>query len=280
MKRNRLLALSTLMVFSFMFLQSWKTGYTGAQVSSNPTTTGCASGNCHGTAVNDQTNLFVVVRDANNAPITTYTPLASYKVEITMLKQNGVTLKKGGFQSIITNISGTAVGTMDGTDMPANVQQVASTPAYMSHNTSDLTAITNASNLVTWSYKWIAPAAGNGALNVHAIVNDADGNNVASGDVIRFNNFQMTEGSSIGVKDLSQEIKAIYPNPTYNNLWIAMNSNAKTDVKIYSSLGQIVFNQSFKQEKFNLDLNGLSSGSYFIHLTQNNKVAKRSFVKF
>lgn len=67
----------------------------------------------------------------------------------------------------------------------------------------------------------------------------------------------------------------IYPNPFVSFVEISMNSNIKTDaqVRIFNSLGQMVFNESkfvkTGENNFNIDLSKLSSGIYNLSITSN-----------
>jgi len=86
----------------------------------------------------------------------------------------------------------------------------------------------------------------------------------------------------------SNEIKAtalnIYPNPTTGNinLNLSLENDSEAQVLIVNRLGQTVYNNQVQLVKgdnqFNLNLDNLSNGSYYLKLETKNKVISKPFV--
>ena len=73
----------------------------------------------------------------------------------------------------------------------------------------------------------------------------------------------------------SWEITA-YPNPTADLLWLETSGViGATQVRIYDGAGKLVLDQQFAVNNglIQLDVNGLSSGSYHIVLRSNDQIA-------
>lgn len=86
-----------------------------------------------------------------------------------------------------------------------------------------------------------------------------------------------TSSSIVKDGDLNSFNWSVYPNPTNGTLNININSNpVKFYVSIFNLLGKKVFSA---ENRKNLNLNGLPSGTYILSLKINNKMETRKILK-
>ncbi|MEO6304460.1 MAG: T9SS type A sorting domain-containing protein, partial [Bacteroidia bacterium] len=63
------------------------------------------------------------------------------------------------------------------------------------------------------------------------------------------------------------EILKAYPNPFSNELVFSINNfNEEVNVKIYNTIGQMVFQTNLTQADTSIDMQHLSAGIYFAHV--------------
>lgn len=70
----------------------------------------------------------------------------------------------------------------------------------------------------------------------------------------------------------------IYPNPVSDVLNIEYTSKGPVQVQIFSSVGELVYDNQITSGRVNLDLSSLSSGLYTINLIGDNQSASRTIV--
>jgi len=81
--------------------------------------------------------------------------------------------------------------------------------------------------------------------------------------------------TDINTGQLNNTTKNIYPNPAKNILHISINNNnLNINVKLYNSLGKVVYNEDFTNQS-TINTSKFSSGIYFLKLTN----AKKSIVE-
>jgi hypothetical protein len=119
----------------------------------------------------------------SNIPAGGYTPGATYTITATAT-QNGI--NKFGFQMSPQATNGTYLGTMVVTD--AVQTQIVSTK-YIEHKSAG----TSGTNSKMWSFNWIAPSAGTGAVTFYACFNAANNNGAPSGDQIYKTTYTINE---------------------------------------------------------------------------------------
>jgi hypothetical protein len=73
------------------------------------------------------------------------------------------------------------------------------------------------------------------------------------------------------------KIFSVYPNPTSGDLILRLSENA--EVNIYNVLGETKFHSFIKENETHLNLSSLSSGIYFIKVTNENGVRVKRFIK-
>lgn len=74
--------------------------------------------------------------------------------------------------------------------------------------------------------------------------------------------------SGTGIDNINSSSVSIYPNPFTNSTTIKINSKASevTKLKMYSSVGQVVFETQFSGNEFILHADDLANGIYFLQL--------------
>ena len=66
---------------------------------------------------------------------------------------------------------------------------------------------------------------------------------------------------------------SLYPNPTNGQIVISMDENVKaTEATVYNMMGQTVISQQIDDRQFEMNLNDLQSGIYFVAVRNGNKV--------
>ncbi|MBK7571600.1 MAG: T9SS type A sorting domain-containing protein [Bacteroidetes bacterium] len=76
-------------------------------------------------------------------------------------------------------------------------------------------------------------------------------------------------GTGIGINTITSSGVSIHPNPFSNSTTIKVKpkGDEKTRLKMYSSVGQCVFETEFSGNEHVLNSENLSEGIYFLHLT-------------
>ncbi len=180
----------------------------------------CAQSNCHGGAV---LNLPGVI--TSNIPVTGYVAGQTYTITAT-LTQSGIS--RFGFQISPQSQSGLLLGTLIVTS-PTTTKIVSS--KYITQVTGGSTSNTGSKS---WSFNWIAPAAGTGDVTFYGAFNLANNNGSASGDLIRTSTFMVVENTSVGLADLMKDPLAFYifPNPIEENFEMLFSVNQPQNVVI------------------------------------------------
>lgn len=89
------------------------------------------------------------------------------------------------------------------------------------------------------------------------------------------------ETSSSNELDLEQFDAKIFPNPTNGiiNIKLNNNSNLEANVEVYDNIGRKIETYTFDSKKFELDINHLQSGMYFVKIKQGNFVSTTKIIK-
>lgn len=166
-------------------------GYTGSPSDGNS----CAVSGCHGASAQPGSSGLFSINTTNNQ----YVPGREYVVSVTI---DGSGRK--GFQISPQNAStGALMGSLVNTSTSgASGTQIVGSGKYI----TQVQAPT--ANPSSWSFKWIAPAAGSGPVTLYgAFVN---GRNTG----LRLQQITLTEGSNVSVQDQSRIRQfRVYPNP-------------------------------------------------------------------
>ena len=90
----------------------------------------------------------------------------------------------------------------------------------------------------------------------------------------------ITEGQTLSTNTQASDVFSIYPNPTSDNVTIAINGNhSNLSYKIYDLSGKLVQNASALSGTNNISLKALTSGIYFIHLNYDGQTSIQKIIK-
>ena len=210
-------------------------------------------------------------------PLTGYLPGQTYTLtgNITSIGKT-----KFGFQISPQDVSGLELGTLVITD-PTNTKLVGTSGNYVTH----LTAGTSfPSGIATWSFDWIAPAAGTGDVTFYGAFNITNNNSIASGDVIRLSTLLAQEDVSSGINNeaKNQEEWIVYPNPTKDIIYISSKTNVEIEsLSIFDIKGNMIefLTKNGLANNHEIDLSHLKSGLYFLNIKTNKGESFKKIIK-
>ena len=217
----------------------------------------CWKSGCHsGTAPVAQTGLI-----STNIPADGYIAGNTYTITISATEQG---ISRWGFEASPQSSSGALMGTPIITNS-TETKLVSS--KYVTHKTAG----NSGSNGRTWTFDWIAPAAGSGAVNFYTCVMAANGNGNDNGDHGYTDVLTIQESLASGISTVQNSAFSIYPNPC-NGSYVTFQ-NLPTDVQLISlyNVNGILIN-GFKpsQVKGTLDVSTLARGVYFVVISTPN----------
>jgi hypothetical protein len=210
----------------------------------------------------------------SNIPLSGYVPNQTYTITASVT-QSGKT--KFGFEVSPQNTSGIKKGTMVITNSTAT--QLISAGKYVTHKTAGTSFSTGTA---TWSFDWIAPAAGSGDLTFYGAFNITNANGSSSGDIIKLSTLAVTEDLSAGVEDLlvSDQVN-VFPNPVQDNLRITSSSlpDAPINISIINIAGQEV--KKIEEAAINsvINLEDLAAGYYVLKIETEKGIAIKKIIK-
>jgi hypothetical protein len=172
---------------------------------------------------------------------------------------------KFGFQMTPQNASGQLQGQLVITNTTDT--KIVSTK-YVTHKTAG----TGGNGSRTWSFDWVAPAAGTGAVTFYGafMASNNDGND--GGDLVFASNLTVNENTT-GVEDMVADKPEVivFPNPSNGSFSVAV-SGAKSAIstKVFNTEGRLVYSNVYNNSSANkqvIDINAdgkLSTGLYFV----------------
>ena len=222
----------------------------------------CARSTCHTGTATAQDNMIT-----SNIPAAGYIPGQTYTITVS-ITQAGI--NKFGFSISPQNSSGAVLGSLVITNT-AQTQLKNVGHQYVTH-TSAGNAGTGSK---TWSFDWIAPTVGTGAVPFYAAVNAANGNGNTSDDQIYTDVYTVEEDITTGIQPNMNDVDfAVFPNPVEGNTaQVSFNANASSTsrIRIMSLNGNIVNEinhnaTSNGNQHAALSLENLAKGVYFVEV--------------
>ena len=118
----------------------------------------------------------------------------------------------------------------------------------------------------------------NGSYDYQAI---KTGYNTVEGTFVVNNAAQtVTVNMSVGIDaSLAETFVRLYPNPVESMLTIERNNNDEVVIELYNSNGALISTTKTESATTNMDVETLSSGSYFIRLIGTNRTTVHRFIK-
>lgn len=211
---------------------------------------------------------------SSTIPPTGYEPGLTYTITATCTDP---AINRFGFQISPQKPSGTKHGTLIVTD--AARTKLVGSGKYITHTSSG----TSGAGSVTWSFNWIAPAAGTGDVTFYGAFNFSNHNNATSGDHIKLADMLVSENTGTAVSLIGwEESIRVWPNPVTEVLNFSVNEQAPANsAAIYDLSGGLV--RSFQSlpaaENFEINVADLPAGSYFLYFASEKGSYTRRFVK-
>lgn len=249
------------------------TGNSGGAPSGNTGSPGdggntCARSGCHsgGPAVGAQ-----VASITSNIPANGYVPGETYEMTATM-SNGGV---KFGFSVSPQDVQGNLLGTLVATSATA----INGSGKYITHTPSS----NSGSGTKSWTFGWIAPAAGTGAVTFYGAFNFANNALGSSGDVIVSASQTFEENTSTGISEQALASVAIFPNPAQGEINIRLSDlDEVIMVSMFAIDGRKVISEQFTTGdiKLNLAAKNINAGVYVMQIeSANSKIIRKIVVQ-
>ncbi|MDQ6473036.1 family 10 glycosylhydrolase [Flavobacterium sp. LHD-80] len=158
----------------------------------------------------------------------------------------------------------------------------------------------------TWNYyEWFLPTAvgttittGNGVVGGASVTLDAiviKQNNTATTMTVWIDDIQhnyisacsgtrkMSKEEDVATIEETEDIKVsdeliVYPNPTNGILNLKLDTNIKSDVRLFNVSGQQMLNATFEGTEQQLDLNNFGQGIYLLQVTTDGKITTKKII--
>jgi len=256
------------------------TGAPGDQmIGNNPRT--CQS--CHATG-DIQVLMSLEILDADNNPITAYTPDEVYTVKVSIDSAAGPAANGYGFQMVNlfdgddSDVNGwTESGHSDNVKLSATTT---TNRVYAEHN--------GTSDVKEFLVQWQAPEAGKGDVSFYAAGIGVNRNGSTSGDgAAAPQKVTLTEGVVSGIEDLSSVGIGIEvaPNPVQGQLSLMIQSEQRStvNVQLINATGQVFYQQQLNlvqgQQLEQIDLSQFVKGVYFLQAINGKAVSTKKIIK-
>jgi len=91
---------------------------------------------------------------------------------------------------------------------------------------------------------------------------------------------ELVDWGGVGIKENQKdENLAVWPNPAMINSTINMISTSNiTNVKVYNTIGQIVYNENMNKHEVNISTNNFSAGTYIINVIKDDGMVTKKIV--
>lgn len=201
---------------------------------------------------------------SSDIPTSGYVPGATYNMTVSF---SGTGNK--GFQISPQTSSGTLVGSLI-----AGTGNKIVNSKYITH-----TGV-KSSTTATWTFKWVAPAAGTGSVTFYCACAVTRNNTWTT-------TYTTNEGVAAGIiPDKKAEYLSAFPNPFTNGIHVGVSLKSGTPVSIwvYALNGQLVHEQYHPEVKvglndFAIDLTAIQKGVYILKLEQDGELYTSRIVK-
>ncbi|MDO9000033.1 MAG: choice-of-anchor V domain-containing protein [Bacteroidota bacterium] len=213
----------------------------------------------------------------SDIPVTGYIPGAIYNVTASISHSS---LNKFGFEVSPQNLTGQQKGVLVSTT-PAKTQLLSS-GKWITHVGTGTTGTLNATS---WSFQWVAPAAGSGSLSLYAAYVASNADFGAGGEIVYKASLPITEDLSVGLvenENVSQEW-SMFPLPCKDILTISnvKSQSQKVRIVIRNITGKILIERAISSNKENIDVDiaELNSGIYIITVFETNRTLSKKLIK-
>lgn len=279
----------TLVFFAFIFMSHEAgraddkgQGNTGApgdeSLGNNPRT--CVS--CHAGNGSIQTVINIEVLDDNNTPITEYVPEQTYRVRVSHDVAVG---NPAGYGFQVLSLA--APFDTDGPDVAGFSNPAANVKIAIADNGRQYAEQNGLSTSEVFEVDWTAPAVGTGAVTFYTCGNAVNDNNSTSGDGADCETLELAEGTTSSTTELDDGVQIfLFPNPVREEMKVRLVSavNAEFDMEIYNMSGQLMMQEEIDfmsgENNFFYNVNSLSTGTYLVKFSNEEKIATAKLLKF
>lgn len=220
---------------------------------------------CHGGSANPQAGWI-----SSNIPSGGYIPGQTYTITATGT-HTGVGLF--GFEVTAENSTANKTGTFVVTNSIET--QLTGNGNSITH-TSGGTQVSG--NSRSWTFDWIAPAAGTGTVGFYGAFNAANGNGSNSGDVIYTSNLFATESLSASVSNIEAETLKVWPIPADNYLNISLKGRDRS-IQLFNTAGQLIAEGRIVNSRASMDISHVRAGVYFLNIEELSGGSRRIVVR-
>jgi hypothetical protein len=106
-----------------------------------------------------------------------------------------------------------------------------------------------------------------------------DENGCRSFDTIIVDSSMTSGACNVGLDNYDLEAVNIYPNPTLNDVYIDFESIKERTIQVYSSTGQLVFENVTSEQSTSIDLSRNEKGTYFITIMSKDSISRARVIK-
>jgi hypothetical protein len=215
--------------------------------------TTCSQSGCHnGTPV---TQAGIITSDV---PSSGYKPGNTYNITVSLTGSG-----KKGFQVSPQDISGNVFGSL----IAGLGTKIVGTK-YITH-TAEKTA-----NSSSWTFQWIAPAAGKGAVTFYGAF-------AITRNATKKSTLIILEESTVqGVSNEANAKISVYPNPATDFIQIKLMdpiSNGKA--MLFDLNGKLVLTENFESNEISMNVQSIPAGNYYLRVTDGQHQYFNHFVK-
>lgn len=274
MKRNLLvLSLSLFAVYVWLGNASGPGAVQGQDRTGSPVSPGyCGVSGCH-TGGNFNTEVALLLLDANEDTITEYTPGEQYRLRISITAQGA---EGYGFQAVALDSANDGAGEFGDAGTGTQITTI-SGRQYFEHSSR--------SSASSFEIDWTAPASGSGEVSFYAAGNAVNANFSNFGDDPDTTSLVITESlpSNLNAQQAEQVQLQVYPSFVQSEVFSRWSKDVKAEQLTISDLtGRI-----YRQEKIinqptaelNIPVYDLPGGIYFVRLLTNEGFQTQKFMK-
>ena len=214
----------------------------------------CSKSGCHSGTPTNQAGIIT-----SDVPTTGYTPGTTYNISITFSGSGNK-----GFQVSPQAANGNVLGSLiagTGTKILSN--------KYVTHTSAKNTAS------CSWTFKWVAPAAGTGDVTFYGAFAITDKST-------RKSTLVLTEASTVqGVSNEPTAKISLYPNPANDIIKIKLESSIDNSGKamLFDQSGKLIQILNFNSNEFNMNIQNLPAGNYFLRINDGQNNYFNHFIK-
>jgi hypothetical protein len=215
--------------------------------------TTCSKSGCHNGTPVTQAGIIT-----SNVPTTGYLPGNTYNITVS-LSGSG----KKGFQVSPQDINGNVMGSL----IAGTGTKILGTK-YITHTAAKSTTS------CTWTFQWIAPAAGKGAITFYGAF-------AITQDATKKSTLIIPEASTVqGVSNEANAKISVYPNPASDFIQIKLTDPISFGkAMLFDLSGKLVLTENFESNEFSMNVQSIPAGSYYLRVTDGQHQYFNHFVK-